>query len=82
MRRNTDTLRARPASGPCFARCFTNIVIDEAEGKVSTEQSCPHVKPDGTLDHVITCNFFDVDPASGLFTRVIVWIDGVSPLRD
>lgn len=60
---------------------ITNLVVDEAAGKASTEQSCPHVKTDGALDHVITCNFFDFDEA-GLFTRVIVWIDGVSPLRD
>lgn len=60
---------------------ITNLVVDESAGKASTEQSCPHVKTDGTLDHVITCNFFDFDE-EGLFTRVIVWIDGVSPLRD
>jgi hypothetical protein len=56
-------------------------VVDEAEGKASTEQSCPHVKNDGDLDHVITCNFFSFDEA-GKFKRVIVWIDGASPLRD
>lgn len=60
---------------------ITNIVVDEASGKASTEQSCPHVKTDGSSDHVTTCNFFTFDDA-GLFTRVIVWIDGVSPLRD
>ena len=59
---------------------ITNIVVDETEGRASTEQSCPHVKTDGTLDHVTTCNFFSFDDA-GKFTRVIVWIDGVSPLR-
>jgi hypothetical protein len=30
---------------------------------------------------VITCNFFSFDEA-GKFKRVIVWIDGASPLRD
>jgi hypothetical protein len=60
---------------------ITNIVVDEAEGKASTEQSCPHVKNDGDLDHVITCTFFSFDEA-GKFKRVIVWIDGASPLRD
>ena len=60
---------------------ITNLVVDEANGKASTEQSCPHVKTDGALDHVITCNFFDFDE-DGKFKRVIVWIDGASPLRD
>ena len=60
---------------------ITNLVVDEAEGKASTEQSCPHVKTDGTLDHVTTCNFFDFAD-DGTFRRVIVWIDGASPLRD
>ena len=60
---------------------ITNLVVDEAEGKASTEQSCPHVKTGGELDHVITCNFFSFDEV-GKFKRVIVWIDGVSPLRD
>ncbi len=59
---------------------ITNIVVDEASGKASTEQSCPHVKNDGSSDHVITCNFFTFGD-DGKFTRVIVWIDGVSPLR-
>lgn len=60
---------------------ITNIVVDEAEGKASTEQSCPHVRTDGELDHVVTCNFFSFDE-TGKFSRVIVWIDGASPLRD
>ena len=60
---------------------ITNIVVDETEGRASTEQSCPHVKTDGALDHVTTCNFFSFDE-SGKFSRVIVWIDGASPLRD
>ena len=59
---------------------ITNLVVDEAEGKASTEQSCPHIKNDGSLDHAITCNFFSFD-AEGKFTRVIVWIDVASPLR-
>ena len=59
---------------------ITNLVVDEAEGRASTEQSCPHIKNDGTLDHAITCNFFSFD-ADGKFSRVIVWIDVASPLR-
>jgi len=59
---------------------ITNLVVDEAEGKAATEQSCPHIKNDGTLDHAITCNFFSFD-TDGKFSRVIVWIDVASPLR-
>ncbi|MEI7439014.1 MAG: nuclear transport factor 2 family protein [Thermoleophilia bacterium] len=59
---------------------ITNLVVDEAEGRASTEQSCPHIKTDGTLDHAITCNFFSFNE-DGKFTRVIVWIDVASPLR-
>ena len=85
------TFEGREGIGQMFENFFgdyshiehniTNLVVDETAGKASTEQSCPHVKTDGALDHVTTCNFFDYDEA-GLFTRVIVWIDGVSPLRD
>ena len=59
---------------------ITNLVVDEAKQKVSTEQTCPHIRSDGTPETVTTCNFFDVGP-DGRFTRVIIWIDGVSPLR-
>ncbi len=58
----------------------TNVVVDEAKQKVSTEQTCPHVRNDGTPETVTTCNFFDVG-ADGRFTRVIIWIDGLSPLK-
>jgi len=58
----------------------TNVVVDEAKLKVSTEQTCPHVRSDGAPETVTTCNFFTVGD-DGRFSRVIVWIDGVSPLR-
>lgn len=58
----------------------TNVVVDEPAQKVSTEQTCPHVRSDGTPETVTTCNFFTVG-ADGRFTRVIIWIDGASPLK-
>ena len=59
---------------------ITNLVVDELQGKAATEQTCPHVRADGSPETVTTCNFFDV-ASDGRFSRVIVWIDGVSPLR-
>ena len=58
----------------------TNVVVDEANLKVSTEQTCPHIRNDGTPETVTTCNFFTFDD-DGRFLRVIVWIDGLSPLK-
>lgn len=58
----------------------TNVVVDEPAQKVSTEQTCPHIRNDGTPETVTTCNFFTVGE-DGRFTRVIIWIDGVSPLK-
>ncbi len=58
----------------------TNVVVDETKLKVSTEQTCPHVRNDGTPETVTTCNFFTVG-GDGRFSRVIIWIDGVSPLK-
>lgn len=58
----------------------TNVVVDERAAKVSTEQTCPHVRNDGMPESVTTCNFFTVGE-DGRFTRVIIWIDGVSPLK-
>ena len=58
---------------------ITNIVIDETAGKSATEQTCPHVKLDGSPDTLTTCNFFTFAP-NGTFQRVIIWIDGANPL--
>lgn len=58
---------------------IANIVVDERAGRSATEQNCPHVKVDGTPETLYTCNFFDF-ASDGRFQRVIVWIDGVSPL--
>lgn len=59
---------------------IANLVVDERRGKASTEQDCPHVRADGSPERVYTCNFFDVGE-DGRFRRVIVWIDGASPLK-
>ena len=58
----------------------TNLVVDEAAARAATEQTCPHVRADGTPETVVTCNVFEFAP-DGRFRRVIVWIDGVSPLK-
>ena len=58
---------------------ISSIVVDEAAAKCATEQTCPHVKLDGSPDTLTTCNFFTFGP-DGRFERVIIWIDGTSPL--
>ena len=58
---------------------ITNIVVDEAAAKSATEQTCPHVRLDGSPDTLTTCNFFTFGP-DGTFARVIIWIDGANPL--
>ena len=58
----------------------TNVVVDEPNLQVSTEQTCPHIRNDGTPETVTTCNFFTFDD-DGRFLRVIIWIDGLSPLK-
>ena len=83
------TLRGHDEIGSMFRAFFAdyetichriaNLVVDERAGKTSTEQDCPHVRNDGTPERLYTCNFFDF-ALDGRFQRVIVWIDGVSPL--
>jgi ketosteroid isomerase-like protein len=58
---------------------ITNIVVDEPSAKAATEQTCPHIKLDGSPDTLTTCNFFTY-AADGKFQRVIIWIDGTNPL--
>jgi ketosteroid isomerase-like protein len=57
-----------------------NIVIEEAAGKVATEQSYIGELVDGTKNDMHNCNFFDVD-AEGKFSRVIIWMAGTNPLK-
>ncbi len=58
---------------------ITAIVVDDVSAKCATEQTCPHIKLDGTPDTLTTCNFFTYAP-DGRFQRVIIWIDGTNPL--
>lgn len=57
-----------------------NIVIEQAAAKVATEQSYIGELKDGTRNDMHNCNFFDVGP-DGKFTRVIIWMAGVNPLK-
>lgn len=59
---------------------ITNLVVDEEAAKAATEQTCPHVRADGTPETVVTCNVFELG-RDGRFARVVVWIDGASPLK-
>ena len=57
-----------------------NIVIEEAAGKVATEQGYIGELTDGSRNDMHNCNFFDVGP-DGKFTRVIIWMAGTNPLK-
>ena len=57
-----------------------NIVVEEARGKVSTEQGYSGELKDGSKNDMHNCNFFDFD-ADGKFKRVIIWMAGANPLK-
>jgi ketosteroid isomerase-like protein len=57
---------------------ITNIVVDPAGSKVSTEQLVD-LNGDGTTK-MHNCNFFEVG-ADGKFSRLIIWMDGTNPLN-
>lgn len=57
---------------------ISNLVVDPANGKVSTEQIVDLNGQNSTQMH--NCNFFDVNE-EGKFTRVIIWMDGTNPLN-
>jgi ketosteroid isomerase-like protein len=57
---------------------ITNIVVDPAGSKASTEQLVD-LNRNGTA-RMHNCNFFDID-ADGKFSRVIIWMDGTNPLN-
>jgi ketosteroid isomerase-like protein len=59
---------------------ITNIVVEEAAGKVATEQNYVGELADGTRNDMHNCNFFDVGP-DGKFIRVIIWMAGTNPLK-
>ena len=56
-----------------------NITVDEVAQRVASEQVCPHVANDGTVVRLTTVNLYEVGP-DGRFERVMLWIDGDSPL--
>ena len=55
-----------------------NIVVEEAAGKVATEQGYIGELQDGSLNDMHNCNFFDFD-ADGKFKRVIIWMAAYQP---
>ena len=57
-----------------------NIVVEEAAGKVATEQGYFGELKDGSKNDMHNCNFFDFD-ADGKFKRVIIWMAGTNPLK-
>ncbi len=57
-----------------------NIVVEEAAGKVATEQGYSGELKDGSRNDMHNCNFFDFD-ADGKFKRVIIWMAGTNPLK-
>jgi hypothetical protein len=57
---------------------ITNIVVDPAGSKVSTEQIVDLNRNGTTKMH--NCNFFELG-ADGKFSRVIIWMDGTNPLN-
>ncbi len=57
-----------------------NVVVEEATGKVATEQGYIGELKDGSKNDMHNCNFFDFD-ADGKFKRVIIWMAGSNPLK-
>ena len=57
-----------------------NIVVEEAAGKVATEQGYIGELTSGAKNDMHNCNFFDVDE-EGKFSRVIIWMAGTNPLK-
>jgi hypothetical protein len=57
---------------------ISNLVVDDENRKVSTEQIVDLNGANPTRMH--NCNFFDVN-GEGKFSRVIIWMDGTNPLN-
>ncbi|KAE8382651.1 hypothetical protein BDV26DRAFT_222434 [Aspergillus bertholletiae] len=57
-----------------------SLLVDEANGKASTEHHYTAELVDGTQKDLQNCNFFDVGP-DGKFTRVVVFMAGASPMN-
>jgi ketosteroid isomerase-like protein len=58
----------------------TNVVVDEPARKVVTEQTFRGELGTGVVEDRHSIYVFELDEA-GLFSRVIVWIDGATPVR-
>ena len=58
----------------------TNVVADEIARKAATEQEFTGVLRNGTREERCSAYFFVFDERD-LFVRVIVWIDGETPVR-
>lgn len=58
----------------------TNVVADESARKVVTEQTFRGELATGVVEERHSVYVFELDEA-GLFSRVIVWIDGATPAR-
>ena len=85
-----DTFAGLPAIRNMYTNLFADfatmrheisrIVADPTRGRVATEQSFVGTRPDGTVEEMYNCNFFDFDER-GSVTRVYIWMSGASPLR-
>jgi hypothetical protein len=58
----------------------SRVVVDAERGRVATEQSFVGTRPDGSVEEMYNCNFFDFDD-QGRVARVYIWMSGDSPLR-
>jgi ketosteroid isomerase-like protein len=59
----------------------TRVVVDASRGRVATEQHFRGSRPNGEVEEMYNCNFFDYD-AQGKLSRVYIWMSSDSPLRD
>ncbi|GAM36592.1 hypothetical protein TCE0_018f05794 [Talaromyces pinophilus] len=57
-----------------------SVVVDVVGRRIATEQRYIGEMLDGTRNDMHNCNFFDVDE-HGRFTRVVIWMEGVNPLK-
>lgn len=57
-----------------------SVVVDSASRRIATEQRYTGEMLDGTQNDMHNCNFFDIDE-QGRFTRVVIWMEGVNPLK-
>ncbi|KAE8356234.1 hypothetical protein BDV28DRAFT_145417 [Aspergillus coremiiformis] len=67
-------------NSPQMIHEIKSMVVDEANGKVATQQRYTGELLDGTKNDMYNCNFFDVG-SDGKFTRVVVWMAGTNPLK-